>query len=143
MDTPRIKQIMQTVAEFYDINPGLITAKTRFIKYARARQVAIYMTHKLTNRSHTEIGKAFNRDHSTVIHAIKKIRRLILSDTNICNDIDDLTRILEPQTNQPDIIKLLTRRMALLESTLAEIKEAIPDIKRFNEICSRIGRKNG
>ena len=57
-----------------------------------ARQMAIYLIRKLTNLSLPDIGKEFNRDHSTVLYAIRKVEAsLKAGDTNLQNNVRDIT----------------------------------------------------
>ena len=63
---------------------------------ARPRQVAMYLSKQLTSRSLPEIGRKFGgRDHTTVMHAVKKIEELRQSDVPFCEDVDLLRRMLE------------------------------------------------
>jgi chromosomal replication initiator protein len=59
---------------------------------AEARQVAIYLIRKLTNLSTTDIGKELGKDHSTVLHSIKKVETMLKTgDENLQNHIKDIT----------------------------------------------------
>ena len=63
---------------------------------ARPRQVAMYLSKQLTPRSLPEIGRRFGgRDHTTIMHGIRKIEELMGSDRQIAEDIDLLRRLLE------------------------------------------------
>jgi len=63
---------------------------------ARPRQVAMYLAKKLTPRSLPEIGRRFGgRDHTTVMHAVKRIEELRASDREIDADVTALTRLLD------------------------------------------------
>jgi chromosomal replication initiator protein len=63
---------------------------------ARPRQVAMYLAKQLTSRSLPEIGRKFGgRDHTTVIHAVKKIEELSASDTALAEDVELLRRMLQ------------------------------------------------
>ena len=63
---------------------------------ARPRQVAMFLSKQLTSRSLPEIGRKFgNRDHTTVMHAIKKIDHLCVSDPGFAEDVELLKRMLE------------------------------------------------
>jgi chromosomal replication initiator protein len=63
---------------------------------ARPRQVAMYLSKQLTSRSLPEIGRAFGgRDHTTVMHAVRKIEELVKSDSAFAEDVELLTRMLE------------------------------------------------
>jgi chromosomal replication initiator protein len=63
---------------------------------ARPRQVAMYLSKQLTSRSLPEIGRAFGgRDHTTVMHAVRKIEELVKTDSAFAEDVELLTRMLE------------------------------------------------
>ena len=63
---------------------------------ARPRQIAMYLSKKLTTRSLPEIGRRFsNRDHTTVIHAVKTITRLSENDENIRKNIQEIKNLLQ------------------------------------------------
>ena len=63
---------------------------------ARPRQVAMYLAKKLTPRSLPEIGRRFGgRDHTTVMHAVKRIEELRAADSELNNDVVHLTRLLD------------------------------------------------
>jgi chromosomal replication initiator protein len=62
---------------------------------ARPRQIAMYLTKKLTTRSLPEIGRKFaNRDHTTVIHAVKTIDKLLKNDEKMRNNIEEIKSII-------------------------------------------------
>ena len=89
LPTPNL--IISQVCKFYSIEENVIrgTLKTKGI--AEARQVAIYLIRDLTNLSLPDIGKVFNKDHSTIKHSIDKIDGMIKSgDTNLQNHIRDI-----------------------------------------------------
>ena len=90
-----IENIQKTVAEYYKIRVSDLLSKRRSRSVARPRQVAMTLSKELTNHSLPEIGDAFGgRDHSTVIHANKKIAELRSSDSRIEEDYANLERIL-------------------------------------------------
>ena len=60
-----------------------MTAKKKTSQIALARQVAMYLCRKYTDDSLSDIGKAFNRDHSTVMHSIKKVTTMSARDTSV------------------------------------------------------------
>ena len=73
-----------------------LIAARRARAVARPRQVAMFLCKTLTSRSLPEIGRGFGgRDHTTVIHAVKKIEELRSVDAQINEDIENLRRILE------------------------------------------------
>ena len=90
-----IENIQKTVAEYYKIRVSDLLSKRRSSSVARPRQVAMTLSKELTNHSLPEIGDAFGgRDHSTVIHANKKIAELRSSNSKIEEDYANLERIL-------------------------------------------------
>lgn len=90
-----IDNIQRTVAEYYNIKFADLSSKSRQRSIARPRQVAMALSKELTNHSLPEIGKAFGgRDHSTVVHACKKIKELQESDSDIAEDYKNLLRLL-------------------------------------------------
>ena len=73
-----------------------IMSAKRIRSFARPRQIAMYLSKKLTSRSLPEIGRKFGgRDHTTVIHAIKTIEEIMVNDPSLAEDIELLTRILQ------------------------------------------------
>ena len=90
-----IENIQKTVVEYYKIRMADLLSKRRNRSIARPRQVAMALAKELTNHSLPEIGDAFGgRDHTTVIHACKRILELKESDTRISEDYQNLLRIL-------------------------------------------------
>ena len=90
-----IVNIQQTVAEYYKIKSGDLLSKRRSRSVARPRQVAMCLAKELTNHSLPEIGDAFGgRDHTTVLHACRKIRELRDSSSDIGEDYKNLVRSL-------------------------------------------------
>ena len=91
-----IEDIQKRVAEHYNIRIGEMHSARRARSVARPRQVAMYLAKQLTARSLPEIGKQFGgRDHTTVMHAVKRIDELRHTDTNLGEDVDLLKRMLE------------------------------------------------
>ncbi len=83
-----IERIIKTVSEFYDIDIEEIKGDKRSKSVAEARQMAIYLTRKLTNLSLKEIGNDFGkRDHSTILHSFNKIENLARKNNRIKGDI--------------------------------------------------------
>ena len=91
-----IDDIQRKVADYYNIRLSDLLSARRSRTIARPRQVAMYLSKILTTRSLPEIGRKFGgRDHTTVIHAVKRIESLQDSDTNIQEEVDILSRALE------------------------------------------------
>jgi len=99
-------QIQELVALSYGLNPRCMTARWRGPKEtAWARQVAMYLTRKLTHRSLKAIGNAYGlRDHTTVIHAIRCVEKRMETDPYDCADVLALRDVLER-----DAIKVVAR----------------------------------
>jgi chromosomal replication initiator protein len=91
-----IDEIQTKVSEHYRIRKAEMTSARRAREVARPRQVAMYLSKQLTPRSLPEIGRRFGgRDHTTVIHAVRRIEQLRSEDQELDNDIRLLTRQLE------------------------------------------------
>ena len=89
-----IDQIQQRVAEHFNIKMTDMSSARRAQSVARPRQVAMYLCKQLTQRSLPEIGRKFgNRDHTTVIHAVKKVESLRTIDSSFDEDIELLHRM--------------------------------------------------
>ena len=90
-----LENIQKTVAEYYKMRVSDLLSKRRSRSIARPRQIAMALSKELTNHSLPEIGDAFGgRDHTTVIHACRKIADLRRSETRINDDFVYLSRIL-------------------------------------------------
>ncbi len=90
-----MENIQKTVAEYYKIRVADLLSKRRNRSIARPRQVAMALSKDLTNHSLPEIGDAFGgRDHTTVIHACRKVAELKSSDPRVQEDFANLERIL-------------------------------------------------
>ena len=90
-----IDNIQRTVAEYYKIKISDILSKRRSRSVARPRQVAMALSKEITNHSLPEIGDAFGgRDHTTVLHACRKIAELSETDADIREDYKNLLRTL-------------------------------------------------
>src|SRR5579883_103786 len=91
-----IEEIQKRVAEHYSIRLADMHSPRRARLVARPRQVAMYLAKQLTSRSLPEIGRKFGgRDHTTVMHAVKKIEELRATDSSFAEDIELLRRMLE------------------------------------------------
>ncbi|MEO1019251.1 MAG: chromosomal replication initiator protein DnaA [Pseudomonadota bacterium] len=91
-----IDEIQRAVTEHYGIRMADMHTSRRARAVARPRQVAMYLAKQMTPRSLPEIGKKFgNRDHTTVMHAIRQIVRLMGEDPALADDIEQLKRRLQ------------------------------------------------
>jgi len=90
-----IDEIQRKVAEHYNLRLTDMHSARRARNVARPRQVAMYLAKQLTARSLPEIGRKFGgRDHTTVMHAVRKVEELIEEDAQIAQDVDVVRRAL-------------------------------------------------
>jgi chromosomal replication initiator protein len=91
-----IEEIQKRVAEHFNIKVSDMHSARRSRGVARPRQVAMYLSKLLTPRSLPEIGRKFGgRDHTTVMHAVRKVEELRVSDASFAEDVELLRRMLE------------------------------------------------
>ena len=90
-----IDKIQNVVCNFFDIALGEMLSQRRSRPLARPRQIAMFLSKKMTTRSLPEIGRRFaNRDHTTVIHAVKTITRLSENDEEMKKNIQQIKSLL-------------------------------------------------
>lgn len=90
-----IKHVVTKVAEFYGIDEESIYEKTRRREVVRPRQVIMYLLREDFNVSYPNIGtKLGGRDHTTVIHSCEKIKREIITDSELAKEIQDIRTLL-------------------------------------------------
>jgi len=91
-----IEEIQRKVSDHYNIRLSDMIGPRRMRTLARPRQIAMYLSKQLTSRSLPEIGRRFGgRDHTTVMHGVRKIEELKALDSQISDDLDLLRRSLE------------------------------------------------
>lgn len=91
-----VEEIQRKVSEHYNIRLSDMIGPKRVRNYARPRQMAMYLAKHMTNRSLPEIGRRFGgRDHTTIMHGVRKIEELKSLDSQIADDIELLRRALE------------------------------------------------
>ena len=91
-----IEEIQKRVAEHFNVRIADMHSARRARAVARPRQVAMYLAKQLTSRSLPEIGRKFGgRDHTTVMHAVRKVEELRATDSTFSEDIELLRRMLE------------------------------------------------
>ena len=91
----KIEDIQRIVARHYNVSRADILSARRTATVVRPRQIAMYLSKVLTLRSLPEIGRRFGgRDHTTVLHAVRKIDGLLHTDTALSEDVDLLKRML-------------------------------------------------
>ncbi len=90
-----IDEIQKKVSSYYNIKVDDLISSRRIRTFARPRQIAMYLSKKLTTRSLPEIGRKFGgRDHTTVIHAVKKIDELKEHDSKFDEDVNLITQMI-------------------------------------------------
>ena len=93
-----VDKIQNIVSNYYNIGLSEMLSQRRSRPLARPRQIAMYLAKKMTTRSLPEIGRRFaNRDHTTVIHAVKTIARLSESDSEMKRSIGEIKALLLEQ----------------------------------------------
>lgn len=91
----KIKAIIGAVSLYYQIGVNEILSRRKTANLVKPRHVAMYLAKTLTTRSYPEIGRAMNgRDHTTVLHSVRKIEKKIKDDANLVEDVENLKRIL-------------------------------------------------
>ena len=92
----KIEDIQRVVARQYNVSRADLLSSRRTANVVRPRQVAMYLAKTLTLRSLPEIGRRFGgRDHTTVLHAVRKIENLVSTDTALAEEIELLKRQLQ------------------------------------------------
>ncbi|MPZ41088.1 MAG: chromosomal replication initiator protein DnaA [Rhizobiales bacterium] len=92
----KIEEIQRIVARQYNVSRADLLSSRRTANVVRPRQVAMYLAKQLTLRSLPEIGRRFGgRDHTTVLHAVRKIENLVNTDTSLAEEIEILKRQLQ------------------------------------------------
>jgi chromosomal replication initiator protein len=90
-----IDKIQNVTSNFFSINLDEMLSQRRSRPLARPRQIAMYLAKKLTTRSLPEIGRRFaNRDHTTVIHAVKTIDKFLKNDEKMRKNIEEIKSIV-------------------------------------------------
>ena len=90
-----VESIQNIVAVYFNLNIQEMLSPRRSRSLARPRQIAMYLAKKYTTNSLPDIGRKFsNRDHTTVIHAVKKIDELVKNDNEIKHSITEIIKIL-------------------------------------------------
>ena len=90
-----IALIQQQVSLYFNLKVTEMSSPRRSINIARPRQIAMYLCKEVTSFSYPEIGKAFGgKDHTTVMHAVKKIEALSIADFKLKKDLIDLRKLI-------------------------------------------------
>ncbi len=100
-----VRQVQEAVAQRLGISVDQLLSPRRTARIAKARQLAMYLTRELTDLSLPAIAEAFNRrDHTTVLHAIKRVERSALQDASVSRTLEELSSELrsDPRDSAPD-----------------------------------------
>ena len=90
-----IDEIQRKVAEYFGLRVTDLHSNRRMRALVRPRQIAMYLAKELTVRSFSQIGQHFGgRDHTTAMHAIRRVSTLIAHDPEVANDVSTLRRLL-------------------------------------------------
>jgi len=89
-----IKPVISAVAKYYDVSLNDLVSRRRTRNVVSARHVAMYLARELTEHSLPTIGRVFDRDHTSVLHACRQIAALRLEDVDLEADIRELTGLL-------------------------------------------------
>ncbi|WP_246020251.1 chromosomal replication initiator protein DnaA [Aliigemmobacter aestuarii] len=91
-----VEEIQRKVAEHYNVRLSDLIGPKRLRSIARPRQIAMYLAKQLTPRSLPEIGRRFGgRDHTTIMHGVRKIEELMATDSQLADDLQMLKRLLQ------------------------------------------------
>jgi len=91
-----VEDIQKKVAEHFNIKVSDMFSARRSRVVARPRQIAMFLAKKLTTHSLPEIGRKFGgKDHTTVMHAVRRVEELTASDSSVAEDVELLTRMLQ------------------------------------------------
>ena len=91
----KIEDILRIVSRHFGVSKGDLLSQRRHRSVVWPRQIGMYLAKQMTHRSLPEIGRRFgNRDHTTVLHAIRKIEGVIAGDANLRDEIDELKKLI-------------------------------------------------
>lgn len=92
-DAMRVKDLTAVVAEFYGVQPAYIRGEIRTADATWPRHVVAYLAREVLGKSTPVIGRSLgNRDHTTILHSIDKIRKRIANDAGFAKEIEDLKK---------------------------------------------------
>ena len=92
----RIEDILRIVSRHYKVPRNDLLSSRRSRDVVRPRQIAMYLAKALTSRSLPEIGRRFGgRDHTTVLHSVRKVEQMMKDDTELTQEIELLKKMLE------------------------------------------------
>jgi len=90
-----VELIQKSTAEYFGLKVADLKSEKRLKAFVQARQIALWLCRDMTTASYPDIGGKFGgKDHSTVIHSVKKIDRQLAEDTNLSNTIEEIRAII-------------------------------------------------
>jgi len=98
-----VAHIQAVVAAYYGIQAHYMKSDQRGADIALPRQIAMLLSSELTPKSLPDLGRCFNRDHTTVMYAIRTVRRKMLSDAELEFDVEVLRQRLKPEEQAESI----------------------------------------
>ncbi len=87
---PSVRMIAEASAEFYGVRYREILSGRRNQRLVRARHVAMYLARTLTGRSLPEVGRALGKDHTTVMHGMRSVDRMLVSDPALADEVGEI-----------------------------------------------------
>ena len=92
----RIEDIQRAVSRHYNVSRTDMLSNRRTRQIVKPRQIAMYLAKMMTPRSLPEIGRRFGgRDHTTVLHAVRKVESMIADDGQLAKELELLKRLIE------------------------------------------------
>ena len=88
---PTPEAIIDYIAKYFDLDTDSLQGQSRGRDVTNARQIAMYLIRRMNNMSLKDIGKAFNRDHSTVMHSLEKVENQMRSDPAFAEVVKEIT----------------------------------------------------
>ncbi len=82
-----MKEIVNTVADYYELYPEKLFLKTRTRSVVKARQVSMYIIREITGKPFQEVGRYFNLDHATVLHSVKTVKNEMSTNKDLKNEV--------------------------------------------------------
>ncbi len=93
-DAPSIAKVATVVSEFYRVSVSDMRSERRTKVVTMARHIAMFLAYEFTSRGYPTIGRFFDRDHTSVMHAIEKIKRRRVSDIRLNAELLDLSQTI-------------------------------------------------
>lgn len=94
-----VRDIVVATAAHFELTPAVLLSSHRSARVARARQVAFFLAHKMTAHSIYRLSRLFRRDHTTILHGIKKIQRLLDAHDALVLDMAKISAVLAALDN--------------------------------------------